>query len=377
MSRLLRILVIIGTRPEAIKMVPIVKRLQEHPNCEVLVCSTGQHREMIDQVFRLFTVAPAYELEVMQHNQTPAQVAARVLERLSPLLLDIKPNWLLVQGDTTTVMAAAIAGHYAGCRIGHVEAGLRSFDRANPFPEEMNRVVTDHISDWHFAPTQLAKRNLLREGISPEHVYVTGNTVIDALFHAASLPCPAEIEQLDDGRSIVLVTAHRRENHGLPLQNICEALFRLAARTDMHIIYPVHRNPNVWQPVHERLSGVPNITLLPPLDYLPLVHLIKRSSLVLTDSGGLQEEAPALGKPVLVLREVTERPEAVAMGAARVIGTSAERIVAETERLLNEPDLRVAVSPYGDGRAADRIAGLLVSSGHYPHGLGEWDESVC
>ncbi len=369
----LRILIVIGTRPEAIKMAPVIQALQARPEAQVFICSTGQHREMLDQVLALFDIKPDYDLDVMRPNQTPTQAAARVLTALDPLLAELRPDWALVQGDTTTVMAAAIAAHYRQVRVGHVEAGLRTYDRRNPFPEEMNRVVADHVSDLHFAPTPAARDNLLREGIHADTICVTGNTVIDALLQVTERPLSAAanrwlkqtgLDRLASDKRLILVTAHRRENHGRPLRRICAALRQLAARSDIHIIYPVHRNPNVWGPVHEALQDTPGVTLVPPLDYATLAHLMKRSALILTDSGGIQEEAPSLGTPVLTLRETTERPEAVLAGAALVVGADTERIVRAATRLLDDAEayaaMARAVNPYGDGRAGRRIAEALL-----------------
>ncbi|MCP4421388.1 MAG: UDP-N-acetylglucosamine 2-epimerase (non-hydrolyzing) [Chloroflexi bacterium] len=376
---MIRILIIIGTRPEAIKMAPVIQLLQNDPQTEVHVCSTGQHRDMLDQVLDLFHIKPDIDLDVMRPNQTPTQVGARVLMALEPLLDDLRPDWMLVQGDTTTVMAASIAAHYRRVRVGHVEAGLRTYDRDNPFPEEMNRVISDHISDLHFAPTLSARDNLLREGIHSDTIHVTGNTVIDALLQIARRPLPVSVsdwfkqEGLDwldgtDGandKSLILATAHRRENHGEPLHQICAALRQIAeTRPDIYIVYPVHRNPNVWEPVHELLQDVPRITLVPPVDYATLVHLMKRSALILTDSGGIQEEAPSLGIPVLILRETTERPEAMQAGVAKIVGADTGQIVNEVNRLLDDAaahdDMAQAVNPYGDGRAGQRIIDVLL-----------------
>lgn len=385
----LKILTVFGTRPEAIKMAPVIKSLQNFPDrIKVQQCVTGQHREMLDQVLSLFNITPDFDLDLMTANQTPSQVAGRVLNALDPLLEKLRPDWLLVQGDTTTVMASSIAAHHRRVKVGHIEAGLRTYDRQNPFPEEMNRVVTDHISDMHFAPTSSSCNNLLREGISREKIFVTGNTVIDALHWVADQPLSRDAQKLFDEigigsfrtredfnghkndvqvsrKFLILTTAHRRENFGEPLRNICLALKELATRGDVHIVYPVHRNPNVWQPVHDLLVGVPGITLLPPVDYLTLVHLVKNSRLILTDSGGIQEEAPSLGVPVLVLRERTERPEAVHAGAAKILGTNTAKIVVEAENLLNDPKAHAAmaraINPYGDGQAAQRIAEALMS----------------
>lgn len=374
----MKVMIVIGTRPEAIKMAPIVHHLQARPQeVETIVCATGQHREMLDQVLELFAIQPDVDLNLMQQNQSLSQVAARVLLALDPLLAELKPDWLLVQGDTTTVMAASIAAHHRGVRVGHVEAGLRTYDRANPFPEEMNRVVADHVSDLHFAPTAGGRHNLLAEGIAPQSVHVTGNTVIDALLWVAERPltaaAQAELSQygLDKlvvgaERRLILVTAHRRENHGRAIRQICHTLRTLAeTHPDLHLVYPVHRNPNIWEPVHELLGDIAGITLLPPVDYASLTYLMKHSRLILTDSGGIQEEAPSLGVPVLVLRETTERPEAVEAGAARLVGTDPDRILAEANRLLEDEtaynQMAQAINPYGDGRAAERIVDVLLT----------------
>jgi UDP-N-acetylglucosamine 2-epimerase (non-hydrolysing) len=372
----IKALAVFGTRPEAIKMAPVVKEMRNRSHdVQVRVCVTGQHREMLDQVLGLFDINPDVDLDLMQPDQTPAQVAARVLSSMDPLLDDLRPDVILVQGDTTTVMAACIAAHYHRIRVGHVEAGLRTYDRFNPFPEEMNRVVTDHICDLHFAPTWTARDNLLKEGISPQGIFVTGNTVTDALQWMVGQPATPELNSFfesigvrKNGRSspqsLILVTAHRRESFGKPIRDICHALRTLAERDDVHILYPVHRNPNVWEPVHQLLGNQPNITLIPPVDYRILVRLMKCSHLILTDSGGIQEEAPSLGIPVLVLRETTERPEAVKVGAARVVGTNPERIVSQATRLLDDPEayaaMARAINPYGDGRAAKRIVDVLL-----------------
>jgi len=374
-----RILCIFGTRPEAIKMAPVVRALQSRPN-EFLVrtCATAQHREMLDQVLDLFGVEPDVDLNLMRDNQTLSQIASRVMAELEPILEREQPEWALVQGDTTTVMASAIAAHHLRIKVGHVEAGLRTGDRWNPFPEEMNRVVVDHISDLCFAPTERARQNLLNETIPAHRIVVTGNTVVDALLWARNQPATSEVEALmrqigatsDGDRAsnsrLILVTAHRRENFGEPLENICQGLREIARRGNGHIkvVYPVHRNPNVHETVHRLLGETPNIALIPPVDYLSLIHLMKRSSLILTDSGGIQEEAPTLGVPVLVMREVTERPEAVEAGVARVIGTDSDRIVAETFSLLDDEkaytEMAQAVNPYGDGHAAERIVNSLL-----------------
>jgi len=349
-------------------MAPVVRELQrDSDRFQVQVCATAQHREMLDQVLDLFGIVPDVDLDLMQPGQTLSQIAARVLLALEPVLQRQRPDWVLVQGDTTTVMAAALCAHHNRIRIGHIEAGLRSYNRANPFPEEMNRVVADHVSDLHFAPTPGARDNLLHEGIPPDRIRVTGNTVIDALLEIAGRPWQPPrgdpLAQLDPDKQIIMITAHRRENFGRPLQGICMALRSLAERGDVQIVYPVHPNPSVRGPVHQMLSGVPNVLLVPPVDYLHLVNLMRKSALVLTDSGGIQEEAPSFGVPVLVLREVTERPEGVEAGTARVVGTDPERIVALASHLLDNQAayeaMARAVNPYGDGHAAQRIVDAL------------------
>jgi UDP-N-acetylglucosamine 2-epimerase (non-hydrolysing) len=380
---MLKVLIIFGTRPEAIKLAPIIRELQRRSvdsRLQTIVCVTAQHRQMLDQVLHLFDIVPDYDLDLMKDNQTPTQVAAAVLARLEPILQAERPDWVLVQGDTTTVAAASLAAFYARVKVGHVEAGLRTSDKWQPFPEEINRRVAGVIADLHFAPTEGARQNLLREGVPDDRILVTGNPVIDALQWVAEQPATPEFHELlqqcsvgnrtgkqeEMSKQVILVTAHRRESFGRPLENICLALRDLAARYDglVRIVYPVHLNPNVWEPVHRLLGDVLNVALVPPLDYLPLVHLMKRSHLVITDSGGIQEEAPAFGVPVLVLREVTERPEGVAAGTARLVGADRERIVAEAVRLLEDAgayeQMAQAVNPYGDGKAAARIGGALL-----------------
>lgn len=377
------VLPIFGTRPEAIKMAPVVRELMKFPQrVKVHVCVTGQHRQMLDQVLQLFSITPEIDFNIMQANQTTNYVASQVFQNLDVLLEKLQPDWVLVQGDTTTVMAAGIAAHNRRVRVGHVEAGLRTYDRANPFPEEMNRVVVDHVADALFAPTTLACQHLLREGISRENIFVTGNTVVDALDWVTRQPVPRDVSDLLAGlgigdneseKSLVLVTAHRRENFGEPIRRICEALLELAKRTDLRVVYPVHLNPNIREPVYALLENAPGVKLLPPVDYLTLVHLMRRSRLILTDSGGIQEEAPTFGVPVLVLRETTERPEAVAAGTARVVGTETENILNEAIRLLDDPGAYAAMSqatnPFGDGQASRRIADVLLDGGCQEFGV--------
>jgi UDP-N-acetylglucosamine 2-epimerase (non-hydrolysing) len=367
---LLKVLTVFGTRPEAVKLGPVIRELARYPDrIASRVCVSAQHRDMLDQVLRIFEIQPHYDLDVMQDNQTPTQVAAAVLARFEPILRDEQPDWVLVQGDTTTVAAAALGAFYARARVGHVEAGLRTGDRWQPFPEEINRRVAGVIADRHFAPTARARDNLLREDVPPARILVTGNPGIDALRWITAQPEPNEVLELlreSPETRIVLVTAHRRENFGQPLKDICFALRDLAERYAgaIRIIYPVHRNPSVWGPVHDLLGGVPFISLRPPLDYLAMLQLMKRAYVIVTDSGGIQEEATGLGIPALVLREVTERPEGVETGALRIVGTDRGRIVAETSRLLDDRTeyerMAQADNPFGDGHAAERIVASLL-----------------
>ena len=368
MTKPLKILSVFGTRPEAIKMAPVVQALQRYPaEFTSVVCVTAQHRHMLDQVLALFVLQPDYDLDLMQRDQTLAQLTAQVLTQLDAVLVKEQPDWVLVQGDTTTAMAAALGAFYRRIKVAHVEAGLRTGDKAQPFPEEINRIFADALANLHFAPTEQSQAHLLREGVPAASVIVTGNTVIDALLDVAARPYDwhaGELAEVPLDKRLILVTAHRRENFGAPLDNICQALLELAARfPDVQLVYPVHLNPSVQRAVNAHLLNVANITLLPPLEYLPLVQLLKQSHLVLTDSGGLQEEAPGLGKPVLVLREVTERPEGVAAGTVKLVGADQKRIVAETTRLLTEPAdykrMARAVNPYGDGQASARIVESL------------------
>lgn len=369
MSRRQRVLSVFGTRPEAIKMAPVVAALAADDRFDSRVCVTAQHREMLDDVLGLFAIEPDHDLAVMQPGQTPNEVAAAVLSRIDPVLRSEAPDWVLVQGDTTTVMATALAAFHLRIRVGHVEAGLRTGDRWQPFPEEVNRRVATLVTDLHFAPTERARDNLLREAVADEDVILTGNTVIDALLDVAARPFEPAGSVLQgipfEDRRVVLVTSHRRENFGAPLRSICTAVADLARayEGDVHVVYPVHPNPQVQAAVSETLVGVDGVTLLSPLDYLSLVQLMKRSHLILTDSGGIQEEAPSLGVPVLVLRDVTERPEAIDIGAARIVGADAEVIGKEARRLLDDPQAYAAmakgVNPYGDGHAAERIRDAL------------------
>jgi UDP-N-acetylglucosamine 2-epimerase (non-hydrolysing) len=364
------VLCIVGTRPEAIKMAPVVLSLRREPWARVRVLATAQHREMLDQVLEIFDIRPDVDLDIMQADQKLPELTARLVTALDDSLARENPDVVLAQGDTTTVLAAALASFYRRIPFAHVEAGLRTLDRNYPFPEEMNRALAGQLALLHFAPTETSRRNLLREGIPSSSIHVTGNTVIDALLHVAAQEIPVGVD-LDAGKRLVLVTAHRRENFGAGLLDICRALRALAdGHPDVQVLYCVHPNPNVSRPVRRELQGHPRILLCPPLHYGPFVSAMKRSYLILTDSGGVQEEAPALGKPVLVLRAETERPEAVAEGVARLVGTSSERILAEARRLLDDPAAYAAMargaSPYGDGRAAERIVSVLRQSHALP-----------
>ena len=363
------ILTVIGTRPEAIKMAPVLLAMRGAAGIRSLLCVTGQHRHMLDGVLAEFGLEADFDLDIMRPGQDLTWITTAVLEGLRPILADTRPDWLLVHGDTTTAMAAAMAGFYAGVPIAHVEAGLRSHDLGRPWPEEMNRVVVDRMASLFFAPTAGARRNLLRERVESGRIAVTGNTAVDAVLAmrgrilaepALAARLEAALPALAPGRRIILVTGHRRENFGAPFAAICQALLRLAARGDVEVVYPVHLNPAVGEPARRMLAGVPHIHLLPPLGYAGFTHLLMRASVVLTDSGGIQEEAPSLGKPVLVLREVTERPEAVKAGTAQLVGTDTARIVAATNRLLDHPaPQRERANPYGDGQAAARILARL------------------
>jgi UDP-N-acetylglucosamine 2-epimerase (non-hydrolysing) len=365
---MIRVLSVFGTRPEAIKMAPVVRALRAVPDrFESLVCVTAQHRTMLDQVLEVFELEADADLDLMVPGQSPAGIAAGVLQGLPPLLQRLRPDVVLVQGDTMTTFAAAFAAFLERVPAGHIEAGLRTGNRWQPFPEEMNRVLTTRIAALHFAPTPASREALLSEGVPPADVYLTGNTVIDALLQTVRqdyrFRTPA-LTALEPGRRVVLVTTHRRESFGAPLRAICTAIRELAGRfPDLQFVLPVHPNPQVKATVEEFLCDLPAMHLIAPVDYLEFVHLLARADLVLTDSGGVQEEAPSLGKPVLVLREVTERPEGVAAGTARVVGTDQARIVAAASELLSSPEayarMANAVNPYGDGRAGERIATAL------------------
>jgi UDP-N-acetylglucosamine 2-epimerase (non-hydrolysing) len=364
---MLKVAVIIGTRPEAIKMAPVVRMLEEHPEAfAVHTCATAQHRGMLDQVVAHFGIRIAHDLDIMTPGQGLARVTARAVEGVQAFLDGIAPDWVLVQGDTTTTFAAALAAFYGRVPVGHVEAGLRTGDPDHPYPEEMNRRLTGALATLHFAPTRAGCDNLLRENVRREDIRVTGNTAIDALQMVLAEPRPAALPRLFPAdRRGILVTAHRRESFGAGLRSICAALRRLAGRrSDIHLVYPLHPNPNVRDVAIDALSGLSNVTLTDPLDYRSFVWAMAESALILTDSGGIQEEAPSLGKPVLVLRDCTERPEAIAAGVARLVGTDEGHIVRETERLLDDEAayaaMARAVNPYGDGHAAERIGAELL-----------------
>lgn len=366
-------LIIFGTRPEGIKMAPLVKEFQKHPQFQTKVCVTAQHREMLDQVLDFFEIKPDYDLDLMKPNQNLYSLTADLIIGLKPVLEDFKPDYVYVHGDTSTSSVAALAAFYAGAKVCHVEAGLRTHNKWSPFPEEMNRQITGRIADYHFAPTMQSKQNLLAENTKENTILVTGNTVIDALLYSSEKVRAidnGEIETLktmvDQNRKVILVTGHRRENHGQGFINICEALRDIAtANPEVQIIYPVHLNPNVQKPVYELLGAVSNIHLIEPLAYPAFVWLMNQSYLIITDSGGVQEEAPSLGKPVLVMRETTERPEAVEAGTVLLVGTDKEKIVSEANSLLIDTERYKLMSglhnPYGDGLASQRIAEFVKS----------------
>jgi UDP-N-acetylglucosamine 2-epimerase (non-hydrolysing) len=363
----MKVLSVFGTRPEAVKMAPIVKLLAQTAGVESRVCVTAQHRQMLDQVLSLFEIKPDYDLDLMRDDQSLAQLSAKIFTYLDPVLADFNPDWVLAVGDTTTVVTTSLLAFYRRIKFGHVEAGLRTHNKWHPFPEEINRRLATVTADLHFAPTEWSQGNLLREGVDPKTIVVTGNSVIDALKFVSKQAEPKETKEILaklGGKKIILVTAHRRENFGVPIENICRALKELACREDVEIVYPVHLNPNVQEPVYRLLKDVEHITLLPPLDYLPLVHLMKHATLILTDSGGIQEEAPAFGIPTLVLRDVTERPEGVDAGTLKLVGTETSSIVRQSARLLESEsayaEMAKADNPYGDGHTAGKIIQSLL-----------------
>jgi UDP-N-acetylglucosamine 2-epimerase (non-hydrolysing) len=368
MSNKIRLLTIFGTRPEASKMCPVIQEALTNPNIDSILCVTAQHRQMLDQVLDAFQVRADFDLNLMQPDQSLAQITASILKNLDPVINQVQPDWVLIQGDTTTVMAASLLCYYNRIKVGHVEAGLRTGDKWQPFPEEINRKIAGVVADLHLAPTEHSRQNLLQEGVDSRRIVVTGNPAIDALRIITAQAEPLEVKNFlnekdihENGRQLILVTAHRRENFGKPLEDICAALKFLAIKykNRYHFLYPVHLNPHVQEPVYQLLGNVSNITLVPPLDYLPMAHFLKYARLILTDSGGLQEEAAGLGKPTLVMREVTERPEGVESGILRLVGTDPQRIISNTVQLLEDEQeyqkMSQAANPFGDGFAAKKI----------------------
>lgn len=363
----IKVLSVFGTRPEAIKMAPVVMELKKHANeFDSAVCVTAQHREMLDQVLDLFQIVPDYDLDLMKDNQDLTSLTSDILLGLKPILQEVQPHVVLVHGDTTTTLAASLSAFYAQIPVGHVEAGLRTFDSSSPFPEEINRVVTDSLARFYFCPTQRSVDNIKRLGFNNDkHIYLTGNTVIDALLHTVENdPMDLGFLKIDPHLKTILVTTHRRENFGKPLTSICEALLEIVEKNnDIQIVYPVHLNPNVQETVLGKLSGVDRVHLISPLDYAPFASLMKASDLILTDSGGIQEEAPSLGKPVLVLRQETERPEAIEFGTVKLLGTDRDKIVSTVQTLLDSKTeysaMASASNPYGDGQSSGRIVQAL------------------
>lgn len=369
----MRILTVFGTRPEAIKLAPVVLAFQDAAGAEHATCVTGQHREMLDQVLSVFDLKPEFDLNIMRPGQDLAHVTTATLSGMGDVIDSFRPDWLIVQGDTTTAFAAALAAFYRQIKVAHVEAGLRTGNVLSPWPEEMNRRLVGQLASMHFPPTETAAANLRREGVSEDAILVTGNTVIDALQLVAdrlesdpalSSAYAKQFEFLDPDKRLILVTGHRRENFSGGLERVCRALATLGERGDVQIVYPVHLNPNVQATANAVLAECPAVHLIPPLDYLPFVYLMRRSFCIITDSGGIQEEAPGLGKPVLVTRDTTERPEAIEAGTARLIGTSSEKLVESATELLDNPDAYSAMAqarnPFGDGKAASRIVARLV-----------------
>ncbi len=366
-----RVIIIFGTRPEAIKMAPLIKELKKFPEIfETKVCVTGQHREMLDQVLDFFDIRPDYDLNIMKKNQNLFELTSKIIQYLRPILISFKPDYLFVHGDTTTTLSASIAGFYSFAKVCHVEAGLRTNDKLSPFPEEINRQITTRISDFHFAPTKLSKKNLINENIDETSIIVTGNTVIDALIQSINIvnenpsKLILEISEKIGKKDLILVTGHRRENFGVGFENICKAIKKIAINNpDLIIIYPVHLNPKVSEPVKQLLGKINNIMLINPVNYPDFIWLMNRSKIIITDSGGVQEEAPSLGKPVLVLRETTERPEAVVAGTVILVGTDTEKIFSVTKKLLNNENEIERMSklhnPYGDGFASKRIVQFM------------------
>lgn len=371
----MKVLTVFGTRPEAIKMAPVVRALAADPTFDAKVCVTAQHREMLDQVLDLFDIRPDFDLNLMKPGQDLSDITSNVLLGMREVFKQWRPDMVLVHGDTTTTLAASLAAYYAKVKVGHVEAGLRTFNKFSPWPEEMNRRLSGALADHHFSPTPKARENLLGEGVAENSIVVTGNTVIDALLDVVQRlrndegmrsEVEARFNFLEPSKRLILVTGHRRENFGQGFENICRALVEIASRDDVQVVYPVHLNPNVQEPVNRILAGVPNVVLIEPQDYLPFVYLMDRAYFIVTDSGGVQEEAPSLGKPVLVMRDTTERPEAVEAGTVKLVGTDPARIVKEAGLLLDScaayEEMSRAHNPYGDGTSASRIRDVIKST---------------
>lgn len=370
-----KVLLVFGTRPEAIKMAPLVLELKSRPELNVEVCVTAQHRQMLDQVLDLFELTPEYDLDLMKPGQDLYDITTRALLGLRDVFSEAKPDLVLVHGDTTTTFAASLAAFYQRIAVGHVEAGLRTGNIYSPWPEESNRKLTGALTRFHFAPTEKAQNNLLTENVNPEHIFVTGNTVIDALIKvvdkikqdkALNDQLAGKFDFLDPDKKLILVTGHRRESFGGGFENICRAIKTLSEQPDVQVLYPVHLNPNVQEPVNRLLKDIDNVFLIDPQDYLPFVYLMSRAHIILTDSGGVQEEAPSLGKPVLVMRDTTERPEAVKAGTVKLVGTDYEKIVKQATALLNDvkeyEKMSYAHNPYGDGKACSRIADIIIAN---------------
>lgn len=357
---MITILFVIGTRPEAIKMAPIIYESKKYPSIiKPVIVTTSQHDSLLKQVLSVFEISPHHDLNIMKNNQSIFDINIKVLQRMERVFDEIKPDILLVQGDTTTTFATSLSAYYKKIPIGHVEAGLRTYDKYNPFPEEINRRLTTHTVDWHFAPTEKSKLNLLKEGVEKEKILVTGNSVIDALFLILKTPWNSKIKKIREGKPLILITSHRRESFGKGLNQIIQAIKQIAIRNPVEILFPVHPNPNVKKNVYQKLKGIINIHLTAPLDYLSFVNYMKKAAIIITDSGGIQEEAPSLGTPVLVVREKTERPEAIEAGCARLVGTDTATIIKTTENLLQNKMLYKKMSqaknPYGNGTASKKI----------------------
>ncbi|WP_031433183.1 non-hydrolyzing UDP-N-acetylglucosamine 2-epimerase [Methylomarinum vadi] len=371
----LRVLIVFGTRPEAIKMAPVVKALQQDPRFQCKVCVTAQHRDMLDQVLNLFSISPDYDLDIMRQNQGLTGITCAILNGMESILAEFEPHRVLVHGDTSTTFAATLAAYYQKVAVGHVEAGLRTGNLYSPWPEEANRKLTGALADLHFAPTNTARENLLKENVAASCIVVTGNTVIDSLYQVREKlgqdarlagQLAAQFSFLEADKKLILVTGHRRESFGAGFEQICQALKKLSTRADVQIVYPVHLNPHVREPVNRILAGIANIHLIEPLDYLPFVYLMNQADLILTDSGGVQEEAPSLGKPVLVMRDTTERPEAVTAGTVKLVGADEQRIIKHVNQLLDSREAYEAMSfahnPYGDGKASQRILEGIINA---------------